>query len=575
MEDRKPSSLKQFKELLGKRESSGDYKAKNSLGYLGKYQFGKLALQDTGYKDAKGNWTGKDGVDSEESFLQNKEAQEEAMDKYVGLQRRYLKSKGATKHIGKEFNGIPVTESGLAAAAHLIGAGGINEMLNSGKVKKDAYGTPATEYLEKFKGIDLDAKEEEVDKLKKLQELKQGIQGPIKQEEVVDPATALGFEDGGFKDILTQMGLPKDRESEQYVTVDDVALDELTPVESDFEPTIPADNAPKKEEPQARIRSASPDSPQEGAEEASKAYDAAEITSGEPEKTDEPLTMATFEKQYRNLMEASEKEKRTAEWASAATYVASMLDKFSATPRGIKPMNFKASVPSDQMNKLSKLAQMKGLAVDAQMTPYQRQSLELREKELDSRNARKDKEPTFEEKETKKLQIKEKLADSKEDRENKKEAKSALKSLDSQEEFIDKAIKLIEEGASTGPIDQYTSKVTPTGQKLQKAINNIALDKMTKMFAGMSKAIDSDAERAFFQSTQPSMSDFESVNLDTLRDLKANIKSLREKTKQSLVSNPKSEGPVQNNNPSVGTIIRSQGKTYKVIDEKGNLEEVK
>jgi hypothetical protein len=134
----------------------------------------------------------------------------------------------------------------------------------------------------------------------------------------------------------------------------------------------------------------------------------------------------------------------------------------------------------------------------------------------------------------KKAEIKQQLADAKEDKEVKKEAKSALSSLDSQEQYIDKALKLLEEGASTGPIDQYIGKVTAEGQNLQKAINNIALDKMVKMFSGMSKAIDSDAERAFFQSTQPSMSDYESVNIETLKSLKKNIESLRAKTNKAL-----------------------------------------
>lgn len=36
---------------LGARESSNDYESVNRLGYLGKYQMGKLALIDAGYKD--------------------------------------------------------------------------------------------------------------------------------------------------------------------------------------------------------------------------------------------------------------------------------------------------------------------------------------------------------------------------------------------------------------------------------------------------------------------------------------------------------------------------------------------
>ena len=38
-----------FFEQLGFRESSGNYKAINSIGYLGKYQMGEYALIDVGY----------------------------------------------------------------------------------------------------------------------------------------------------------------------------------------------------------------------------------------------------------------------------------------------------------------------------------------------------------------------------------------------------------------------------------------------------------------------------------------------------------------------------------------------
>ena len=67
-----------FLDALGERESSGDYGVVNTLGYLGKYQFGELALIDVGYYSADGTaandwkpgyWTGKDGVDSKADFL--------------------------------------------------------------------------------------------------------------------------------------------------------------------------------------------------------------------------------------------------------------------------------------------------------------------------------------------------------------------------------------------------------------------------------------------------------------------------------------------------------------------------
>jgi hypothetical protein len=48
------ASYRDFLDALGERESGGDYGVVNSYGYLGKYQFGELALIDVGYYTADG-----------------------------------------------------------------------------------------------------------------------------------------------------------------------------------------------------------------------------------------------------------------------------------------------------------------------------------------------------------------------------------------------------------------------------------------------------------------------------------------------------------------------------------------
>lgn len=145
---KKTEASTELMDKLGARESSNDYSAVNSRGYAGKYQFGLGALQDTGYKDSSGKWLGKDNINSQEDFLNNPEVQERAMKDYLKKQEGYLKAKGALNYIGKDFNGITLTKQGLLAAAHLVGAGGVSEMLKTGKVPTDANGTPATEYLQ-------------------------------------------------------------------------------------------------------------------------------------------------------------------------------------------------------------------------------------------------------------------------------------------------------------------------------------------------------------------------------------------------------------------------------------------
>lgn len=147
-------------EILGQRESSNNYEAVNRLGYLGKYQFGDLALQDLGFKDKDGNWIGKDGITSPEEFLKSPEIQDKAIEDYFKIQEGYLKAKGALEFIGAELDGIPVTEEGLLMAAHLVGAGAVSKMLKSGEIPEDANGTTATDYMKLGNSLVSETKEE-------------------------------------------------------------------------------------------------------------------------------------------------------------------------------------------------------------------------------------------------------------------------------------------------------------------------------------------------------------------------------------------------------------------------------
>src|SRR6056300_482252 len=95
-----------FLEDLGFRESSGNYKAVNKYGYLGKYQFGRKTLNAIDMKHI-----------SKRQFLSSPELQEEAMQRlmlanYKSL-KRYIK-----KYNGTVVHGILITKSGVLAAAH-------------------------------------------------------------------------------------------------------------------------------------------------------------------------------------------------------------------------------------------------------------------------------------------------------------------------------------------------------------------------------------------------------------------------------------------------------------------------
>ncbi|WHS33936.1 hypothetical protein QLQ09_24230 [Brucella sp. NM4] len=70
-------------------EGSGNYGTNTGNGYWGAYQFGEDALTDIGYmKD--GQWTGKNGVNSLEDYLNNPTAQDDAFLRYGEKNLVYL-----------------------------------------------------------------------------------------------------------------------------------------------------------------------------------------------------------------------------------------------------------------------------------------------------------------------------------------------------------------------------------------------------------------------------------------------------------------------------------------------------
>lgn len=132
-----------FKEAVAFKESQGKYSTVNTLGYLGKYQFGKNTLKRFKIYDT-------------DVFLNSPELQERAFIAYCKVNKWILR-KDIKRSVGKTINGIYITESGILAAAHLSGAGNVKKFLRSnGKQKfKDAYGTTISLYLKKFADYDV------------------------------------------------------------------------------------------------------------------------------------------------------------------------------------------------------------------------------------------------------------------------------------------------------------------------------------------------------------------------------------------------------------------------------------
>ena len=130
-----------FKEALAFKESQGKYTTVNSLGYLGKFQFGVSTLELLGIYNPK-------------SFLTNPALQEKA---FLANTRRnkWVLRRDIKRFVGKEIDGIEVTESGILAAAHLAGPGNVKRYLRSLGAEDftDAYGTGIPYYMRKFSGF--------------------------------------------------------------------------------------------------------------------------------------------------------------------------------------------------------------------------------------------------------------------------------------------------------------------------------------------------------------------------------------------------------------------------------------
>lgn len=144
-----------LKNIIAYRESGGNQFSVNSLGFMGKYQFGAEALADTGFIDKSklpkrgqrysgwqndfladdSNWTIKGG---KQAFLNNVEYQEQAMDKLL---------KSNYNQISKSIGYTDESDlSGKLMASHLGGFGNTKKLFLEGKGFKDAYGTDIMQY---------------------------------------------------------------------------------------------------------------------------------------------------------------------------------------------------------------------------------------------------------------------------------------------------------------------------------------------------------------------------------------------------------------------------------------------
>ncbi|MFA6127405.1 MAG: hypothetical protein WC699_08880 [Bacteroidales bacterium] len=135
-----------FKRTLARYESNNNWKEYNRYGFIGKYQFGKSALDATGF-----------GSVTLESFKSNPSSfsdqdQEKAMDILLKINESVMRQ-SINKYIGLTMlDSIRITRMGILAAAHLAGPANVKEFLDSfGRINaKDRMGTHISDYINLF-----------------------------------------------------------------------------------------------------------------------------------------------------------------------------------------------------------------------------------------------------------------------------------------------------------------------------------------------------------------------------------------------------------------------------------------
>lgn len=134
------NQYKEFKNALGFRESTNNYKAVSRSGnYWGMYQFGEIARREV-------------NVDVDRvTFVSDSLVQERALYKLLCRNYGYLKDE-INQYGGSTINGIKITKSGILASAHLVGNGAVKKYLHSGGeiITLDGNRTSLEEYMEEF-----------------------------------------------------------------------------------------------------------------------------------------------------------------------------------------------------------------------------------------------------------------------------------------------------------------------------------------------------------------------------------------------------------------------------------------
>jgi hypothetical protein len=138
-----------FLSILGHMESGNDYKVVNAYGYIGKYQFGQGTLTDLGI-----NISLEDFKIYPDSIFPS-DVQDVACIRLMRRNKSILKKH--MTHVDSVYKNIRITQAGLLASAHLVGAGSVMIYLDSkGETDPvDGNGTPLSLYMTKFQNVEI------------------------------------------------------------------------------------------------------------------------------------------------------------------------------------------------------------------------------------------------------------------------------------------------------------------------------------------------------------------------------------------------------------------------------------
>lgn len=147
------SDFREYSCRLAKLESGNRHNVENRYGYLGKYQFGHLALVDIGFRSKRWEWTGKYGINNKKDFLESPIVQDIALSEWYDTLKTRIRRTKLINRVNSRFKGVKVTEHGLLAGCHLIGCYSLRLGMQSGVDIEDGNGTKVSKYMKEFVDI--------------------------------------------------------------------------------------------------------------------------------------------------------------------------------------------------------------------------------------------------------------------------------------------------------------------------------------------------------------------------------------------------------------------------------------